>query len=126
VELNNDLCVVDQSVFFMRGHIELPIVGCDTFVFSVWCSLSEASFSHAMDRWKDPSREGDGYFGWLCSSIPVYPSTLQLKLNVRSRAVGQVPLFEVQQCDHPLYLDQRDGISLDRARQIAHALLHGD
>ncbi|MBX3259588.1 MAG: DUF2199 domain-containing protein [Labilithrix sp.] len=127
VELNADLCVVDASVFFVRGHVDLPILGTDeVFSWSVWCSLSEASFGDAMDRWHDPERVGDAYFGWLCSSISVYPSTVHLKTIVRSRAVGRVPSIELQECEHPLYAEQREGVTVDRVREIAHLLLHSD
>ena len=125
VELNKDQCVVDREHFFIRGHIELPILeGSELFAWSVWCSLSEKSFLHMVDRWDDPNREGDGYFGWLCSPIPVYPSTIHLKTNVIARAVGRVPLIEIQECEHQLYLDQRDGIALRRVHEFVHALTH--
>src|SRR4051812_26344605 len=75
VELNDDVCVVDGRAFFIRGHVELPIVGTDeTFVWSVWSSLSEASFRHVSERWDDEARTGDSYFGWLSTNLPSYAS----------------------------------------------------
>ena len=63
VELTDDQCVIDEQHFFVRGHIELPIIDTsDTFAWSVWCSLSEESFRHMCERWEDPERDGDGYF----------------------------------------------------------------
>lgn len=125
VELNKDQCVVDREHFFIRGHIELPILdSSDTFTWSVWCSLSEKSFLRMVDRWEDPNREGDGYFGWLCSRIPVYPSTIHLKTNVLVRTVGVVPLIEIQECEHPIYRDQRDGITRTRVHEFVHTLTH--
>lgn len=125
VQLTADQCVVDGQYFFIRGHIELPIVdAADHFSWSVWCSLSEASFRRMTERWDDPRRDGDGYFGWLCTQIPVYPSTLHLQTNVRVRAVGLVPLIELHECEHPLYLEQRDGVTLERVHQIVHLATH--
>ena len=126
VDLNDDQCVIDGSTFFLRGHIEIPVRGTgDCFAWSVWCSLSQQSFDHASSRWLDPDREGDRYFGWLCTSLPTYdPSTLNPKANVLSRAVGVVPLVEIQQCEHPLYLEQTNGIDRRRLLEIAHELLH--
>jgi hypothetical protein len=125
VELTKDQCVVDGKYFFIRGHIEIPIHPMhDTLALSVWVSLSEKSFLHCSSRWENPDREGDGYFGWLSTPVPIYPDTIHLKTNVRSRAPGLVPLIELQECDHPLYRDQRDGISAERFREIVHELLH--
>jgi hypothetical protein len=126
VELTPDQCVVDESQFFVRGHIEIPIHGHDEpLSFSVWSSLSEQSFLHMCDRWEEPDRGLDPpYFGWLCNSIHVYPSTLHLKLSVQSRAQGLTPLFTVEPTDHPLAIDQHHGITIARWHELAHQLLH--
>ena len=77
------------------------------------------------DRWESPDRSSDPpYFGWLCSSISVYPSTIHLKLSVQSRPPGLTPLFTVEPNEHPLAVDQRSGISIERWNDLAHQLLH--
>lgn len=126
VELTPDQCVVDEHTFFIRGHIEIPIREYpQPLSFSVWSSLSERSFRHMSERWDAPDRGSDPpYFGWLCSPIPVYPSTTNLKLSVQSRAPGLTPLFTVEPTDHPLAIDQHHGIVLARWHELAHRLLH--
>ena len=126
VELTGDQCVVDDEHFFVRGHIEIPIHGREQpLSFSVWSSLSETSFTHMCDRWDDPDRDSDPpYFGWLCSPISVYPTTMHLKLSVQSRPPGLTPLFTVEPTEHPLAIDQQQGITVDRWHQMAHQLLH--
>lgn len=97
VELTEDQCVVDGEHFFIRGHIEIPVHGMDEpLSFSVWASLSERSFIHMNDRWDEPDRGEDApYFGWLCSPISAYPSTIHQKLSVQSRSPGLTPLFSL-------------------------------
>ena len=126
VDLTPDQCVVDEQTFFIRGHIEIPIHDYpEPLAFSVWSSLSEQSFVHMSERWESPDRASDPpYFGWLCSPIAVYPSTLHLKLSVQSRPPGLTPLFIVEPSEHPLALDQRNGISIERWHEFAHRLLH--
>lgn len=126
VELTRDQCVVDEEHFFIRGHVEIPIHDYpECFAFSVWSSLSERSFLHMLERWKAPDRASDPpYFGWLCSPIATYPSTIHLKLSVQSRPSGLTPLFTVEPTDHPLALDQHNGITIERWHQLAHQLLH--
>lgn len=125
VELNADLCVVDGEHFFVRGHIEIPIHGGDEpFAWSVWCSLARESFGHAMEHWHDEHRdEQPPYFGWLCTELPIYPSTLHLKTHVHSRKPGVVPSIELEPTDHPLAVEQREGISWGRVEQLADDLL---
>lgn len=126
VALTADQCVVDEEHFFIRGHIEIPILDhAEPLAFSVWSSLSERSFRHMSERWHAADRAADpAYFGWLCSEIPVYPSTLHLQLSVQSQPPGFVPLFTVKPTDHPLAVDQRHGISIERWHELAHQLLH--
>ncbi len=126
VELTADQCVVDAQTFFIRGHVEIPIHEYrEPLAFSVWSSLSERSFRHMCDRWDASDRDSDPpYFGWLCSPIRVYPSTIHLKLSVQTRPPGLTPLFTVEPTDHQLSIDQRNGISVGRWHELAHQLLH--
>lgn len=126
VDLTRDQCVVDEQAFFIRGHLEVPVHGlAEPLAFSVWSSLSERSFLHMSERWDCADRADDPpYFGWLSTDIPAYPETINLKLSVQQRRPGLVPLFVLQQNDHPLSVDQREGISQVRWHQLAHLLLH--
>jgi hypothetical protein len=126
VELTSDLCIVDGSTYFIRGHIEIPIIDQhDTFCFSVWASVSESCGRRIQERWKAPDRGNDlPYAGSLCSAIPVYPDTVQLKLSVQTRPPGLVPLMTVEPSQHPLAVDQRRGISVQHWHELAHCLLH--
>jgi hypothetical protein len=126
VELTADQCVVDEQTFFIRGHIEIPIHDYpEPLAFSVWSSLSKQSFLKMCDRWDAPDRASDPpYFGWLCSPIAVYPNAIHLKLSVQSRPRGLIPLFTVEPTEHPLSLDQHNGITVERWHEFAHKLLH--
>src|SRR5437763_1422660 len=62
----DDTCVVDNQYYFVRGVIEIPIIGfpADHFRWGVWTSLSKKSFDEVMELWdKDPRGYGP-YFGW--------------------------------------------------------------
>ena len=126
VELTKDQCVVDKQTFFIRGHIEIPIHNySESLAFAVWSSLSEESFIHMSERWESPERASDPpYFGWLCSPISAYPSTIHLKLSVQSRSLGLTPLLTTQLTEHPLSIDQHNGISIKRWHELTHKLLH--
>lgn len=129
VVLSDDICVVDDKYFFVRGQIVIPIVDHpSTFLWSVWCSLSEKSFRDVLERWDEPMRAEDpAYFGWLTSQLPGYPDTLHLQTTVRSRGVGVVPLVTVfEPADHPIVQEQREGISMARVHEFAHLILHGE
>lgn len=125
-ELTSDVCMIDSEYFLIRGCLEIPVLdGPRPFVWGVWASLSEQNFKRAGEMWETPGRESEPpYFGWLCTSLPLYPETLHLKTHVHTRPVGQRPFVELEPTEHPLAVEQRNGITMDRVREIAEALLH--
>jgi hypothetical protein len=125
--LEGDTCIIDGEFFFILGNIPLPIIGSNhSFYWTVWLSLSQQNFDRALELWDRPERSSEPpYFGWLSSQIPGYPDTLNLKTMVHTQPVGERPLIELEPTDHPLALEQRDGITWQRVREIAETVLHG-
>jgi hypothetical protein len=128
-ELTEDLCWFtdeDGPHFFVRGVLELPVHGADEpFGYGVWASLSEANMTRTIELWDDPRRvEEPPYFGWLSNSIPGYPETLNLKTSVVSRELDLRPAIVLEPTDHPLAVEQREGITLERVRELAELNLH--
>jgi hypothetical protein len=49
----------------------------------------------------------------------LYPETLGLKTFVRQRGIGVRPYIELEPTDHPLAVEQREGITKERLGEIA-------
>ena len=127
-ELSSDQCVIDGQHFFILGRILLPVVdGDDSFVWLAWVSLSEANFMRSCELWESEGREAEpAFFGWLQSALPGYaPGTLSLKTNGQTMPLGQRPLITLEPTNHPLAVEQREGITMARVQQIAEAAFHG-
>jgi hypothetical protein len=127
-DLSTDLCVIDEELFFIRGQLEIPIVGEDQlFTWGVWLSISRDSFARALEVWEQEGREHEPpYFGWLNTSLKIYPNTLGLKARIHTRPKGLRPFVELEPTEHPLAIEQREGITWDRVYTIAAAVLHSD
>lgn len=125
--LSSDQCVIDDEHFFIVGNLEIPVEGvAELFSWDVWVSLSAANFARATQLWTTPGRESEPpYFGWLSTALPGYPDTIHLKTHVHTREVGRRPRVELEPTDHPLAVEQREGITLARVREIAELVLHG-
>jgi len=125
--LSPDLCLIDEQHGFIVGNLEIPIIGSEEqFSWDVWVSLSLPNFKRAYKLWKQPVRELEPpYFGWLSTLLPCYPETLHLKTMVHTRAVGRQPRIELEPTDHPLAVEQRQGITWERVQEIAERVLHG-
>jgi hypothetical protein len=124
-ELADNFCTIDGDAFYIRGLIEIPIIGqAGRLAFGVWGSLSAASMGKVSEVWERPDRaEAGPFFAWLCSALPLYPNTLLLKARVHLRAPPTVPYVELEPTDHPLAVEQRHGVTLARVVEIAEALL---
>src|SRR5688572_17329629 len=118
---NSDVCAIDDEAFYIRGVIQIPIV--DTakyFGLGVWISQKRETFRSYLDNFDTP--DIGPFFGWLSNSIPFYePDTWAMKTMARFQGGKKRPLIELAPCDHPLYLDYANGVSLERAWSIAHA-----
>ena len=125
-ELTPDQCVIRGEQYYIQGNIEIPIVGTDeTFSWGVWVSQSQVNFARTCELWETPGRENEpAYFGWLSTELPYEPSTVNLKTNVHTSPVGLRPVIELEPTDHPLAIEQREGITWSRVREIAEMMLH--
>ena len=124
--LHDETCVLDGAHFFVKANIEVPLRDADgKFVYTVWVSLAEVNFRRAVARWSDPLRtEESPYFGWIATRLPAYPDTLKVKAMVHTQAVGERPLAELEPTDHPLAVEQREGITMERVCRLAEMFLH--
>lgn len=125
--LGTDDCVIDGKWFFIRGCIEIPVHGeTEQFSWGVWVSLSEASFKQWAAYFEAQKRSHIGpFFGWLNSWLKPYPDTLNLKTRVHLRDNGTRPFIELEPTDHPLAVEQREGISQTRLAEIYEQMVHG-
>lgn len=126
VVLSDDTCVIDDAWFFVRGCLEIPVAGhTEPLNYGVWLSLSEESFARYSDVFDDVDRDTRSrFFGWLCTAIPGYPDTQLLKTTVHLRTWPTRPYVELEPTDHPLAVEQREGISPWRVQQIVERNLH--
>jgi hypothetical protein len=117
IQSTADWCIIDGKDFFIRGRIEIPIIDYnDTFCWGAWVSVSEKTFRRLINAWeKGIISEESSFFGWLSSEIPTYSlPTLNLKTNVHDTSPNSLPIIELQSSDHPLAIEQKDGITLQQ------------
>jgi hypothetical protein len=125
-ELTPDFCSIDNKDFFVRGLISIPILETDQFfMWGVWASLSDKNYCRMIELWHDPKIVDEpSYFGWLANKLPGYPDTLNLKSNVQSEDVESRPFITLELTDHPLALEQRNGITYARVQELAALTSH--
>ena len=138
VRLTSDLCEIAPPAdepergtgYFIRTTLDIPIHGVDEpFCWGVWVSQSEDAFRRYVETY-DGDQSGMGSFGWLNATMPGYEErdadglVRSVPCDVLWDQKGERPKVKVQECDHPLFTDQRDGISWERAAELAQRALH--
>ena len=125
IELQPSLCVVDKEHFFHRGRLTIPIIDhTENLIFNVWTSISEDNFGIRMDFWEDPKRvDQEPYFGWLQTIVPTYGDTLNIKTIAIEQAVGLIPEIKIIEENHPLKIDQDNGLTYKKTLEIVDKIL---
>jgi hypothetical protein len=120
VRSTSDLCVIDEEHFFIRGILLIPVHGqSERFGLGIWVSQSKQSFDTYLESFD--SNEIGPFFGWLSNKLPFYSeSTWALKTMAHFQGNGERPRIELDPCDHPLYRDIVNGISLEQAWRFVH------
>ena len=118
--LTEDLCVTEGTDYFVRGVIQIPVHEfSEAFGWGVWVTHKKENFETYRDNFD--SADIGPFFGWLSTEISFFPSsTLNLKTTAHYRGGKLRPLISVHECDHPLFRQQADGISLAEAWKIVH------
>lgn len=125
--LESDTCIVDQQHFFVRGCLDIPVHGhSEPFSYGVWVSLSKPSFDQFVALYDAPVRSHIGpFFGWLSAAVALYPETENLKTRVHLRDNLDRPFIELEPTNHPLAVEQRNGITVVRVAEIFAHYEHG-
>ncbi len=128
--LTEDFCILNGEHYFVRCILELPLIGAagERFAYGIWSTLSKPNFERYMATFDDGEQGELGpWFGWFSNRLKGYPDTLNIKCNVHPQNARQRPVITLQDADHPLAMESRDGITFDRLREIfalhGHAML---
>jgi hypothetical protein len=62
----------------------------------------------------------------LNAALQPYPDTASLKTHVHLRDGFIRPFIELEPNDHPLAVEQREGISVQRVAELYALVVHGD
>lgn len=126
-KLSNDFCVIehpDQTDRFIRCTLTQKVIDhCDDLQYGIWVSLSEASYNDYYDNFESTEHITQ-YFGWLCSRIPPYESTLSIPMTVRTKSGNSRPeVTPHKDFEHPFVKDYYTGITESEAVRRVEQML---
>ena len=126
VSISQDDCVIDRETYLVRGCLDLPIRGTsEPFRWLVWTVVSRQGHRFTMSPWRRLVRlRHQPYAAVLDTVLPYEPSSAGLAVEIRSAGPGYRPNVAVSDSTHPLAIEQRNGIALERAYELAGRMLH--
>ena len=124
--LSQDQCIIDNKVYFIRGQIEIPVIdNSENFFWGVWIEVSEHDFIRIGDLSEDENRILEKpYFGRLDTPLDPYNGTIGLPVSLITQRVGYIPKVEIIESNHPLFLEQENGITWDRVIDFSKQILY--
>jgi hypothetical protein len=124
--VSSDQCIIDQQEFYIRGCLEVPIVGTgEIFMWGLWARISETDFDQISDYWESEGRENviGPYKGRLANALSIYADTLNQRIEIRISPVGTRPLFILEDAGTTLYGEQHLGLSPLKAAEYSCLLM---
>ncbi len=103
--------------------LKIPIVDSDSevFEFGVWSTLSAENFWRYVETFDDLDQSKLGeMFGWFSNRLAAYPDTQGLACHVVPQDNRQRPIIVLEPTDHPLAIQQREGVTLDYVLRYLH------
>lgn len=62
-------------------------------------------------------------FGWMQTNVPTYGETLSLQSIAIEQGLGLIPEIKIIEENHPLKIDQENGITLEKAISIVDEIM---
>jgi hypothetical protein len=124
IRINEDLCQIDDQFFLIRGVIEVPLLdgatieGTPWFEWGMWAAVSSRSFHRYLELYEVDGSAEPPFDGLLSGEPPGYADLLEHPVSVQLRTATQRPLLILKPSNHRLYLEQTQGITLQRVHEI--------
>ena len=124
-ELTQDICVIHNTEFYIKGNLFISVDNNEEFSWNVWVQIPKKKYERMQESWEDENRIlEEPYEGLLSTQLIVYPDTLNLKVKVHTQSVGYRPKIEILEISHPLFLEQESGITMDRVISFAKQIMY--
>jgi hypothetical protein len=122
-ELNGELCKSDDK-YFIKGNLWIPVIESEQeFNWTVWVEINQNDYERSIELWETAGRELEPpYPGKLANELPGYEHSKGLPLQVVTMGVGERPSFILDEGDHQLINDHRNGIYFDQVKGLSRLM----
>lgn len=126
-DINSDICAIERKRFVIRGLLPLRVKGRRRkYCIGVWSEISEGAFSRIYSLWSDPNQVNEPRLsGSLANRLPLHrKNSIGLPIAIQLTGPKSRPEFYLEPADHPLYVEQANGIDGHRAVEYSDRKRH--
>ena len=125
VREGDDLCIIDDEEFLLRGVVEIPNVsGGAPFEWGLWALVSRDDFDRVHAKWDDDCTAEPLFSGKLSAEPPGYDGLFLESVTVRLRTATERPHFLLDpRSSQRLAREQRNGITPAEWHAIAEGVM---
>jgi len=125
VYLSTDICVIDDSEFYIRGVLSIPVVDSgDEFRWGLWAKVEKGDFDIYNEYWDGNLPENlPALHGSLSGTMKNYPDSNMVPVEIYLQSGDQRPLFKVISDENSLGSDQKKGITMEKVHSFVEPLL---
>ena len=121
IKINDDLCIIDNRLFLIRGVLEVPVKGVEggAIQWGVWALVKRPDFDRYRELWDadiDPNEPP--FRGRLSGGPHGYPEADMATVTIHMQSNGQRPIFKAVSAETRLGKEQREGISTVRLHKL--------
>jgi hypothetical protein len=123
VRSNKDFCTLDETRYFIRGVLLLPFQEQkDDFGWGIWAEVSRTEHDLYLRYFNDDGSALPRFDGRIANSMPGYPETIGVPVQVQLGAADARPrLWLSQDANHLLRSEQEQGIGAARHHELLQA-----
>jgi hypothetical protein len=121
VQESSDLCVIEGKRFFVRAILPLSVLDrAEPYNIGLWVEVEQPAFKRIYELWSEPDQANEPPFpANVANTIPTLPRTIGLPAFVYLTGPSTRPSIALSSEEHPLYTEQRSGITLHRAYEYS-------
>lgn len=122
---STDICVVDESEFYIRGVLPIPVINSDDeFRWGLWAKVEKDDFDVYVENWDGNLPENlPVLHGSLSGSMKYYLDSDKTSVEIHLQSGDQRPIFKVVSEENSLGSDQKKGITMEKVHSFVEAIL---
>ncbi len=121
---NVDLCTLDDSRYFFRGIISIPLIESDDqFRWGVWIEVDRKCHDIYVRGFEEDISQHPRLLGRIANDMPACGETVDIEVEIQFNSQGDRPFFYFPlAASHTLAHEQRLGITKRRHHDILDAV----